>query len=516
MNRLDQNNQIFMNFIDKFLNSITMYRLVLYGLLTLVSISIIFGFLNILSFGGFHLLGTALVLVSTCQLTNYIFAKLFKSGRNTESALITALILFFIIAPIFELSDIPSLLLLSTLAMLSKYIFAIHKKHLFNPAAAGSFLLILAGSGNSFWWIGSSVMLPFVSVIGLLIIRKTRRFALFFSFIICSLLAITIFGLLNKVAPLDILIQAFNSWPLIFFATFMLSEPLTTPPTNGLQIIYGALVGLLFGSQFKIGPIYSTPELALIIGNLFSYLVSPKEKLILKLKEKIQLSSNIYEFIFALNSKFNFKPGQYLEWTLPHLHPDNRGNRRYFTIASSPTENEIKLGVRVQKDQSSSFKKALVSMQKDDQIIASQLSGNFNLPKDPNKKIVFIAGGIGVTPFKSMIQYLLDLNQKLDIILFYASTNTEDFAYKNIFETAEKKLGIKTIYIINKSAQIPENWQGQVGYITKQMVEEFVPDYSDRIFYLSGPNTMVESYKTLLATLKIPKKNIVTDYFPGF
>src|SRR5690606_33578640 len=156
------------------------------------------------------------------------------------------------------------------------------------------------------------------------------------------------------------------------------------------------------------------------------YIVSPKYKLLLTLKEKVQLAPSIYEFIFSKNIAFTFTPGQYLEWTLPEKSADGRGNRRYFTIASSPTEEDVRLGVKMAAERSSKFKTTLVDMKEGDSLVAGQLSGDFVLPKDKNKKLVFIAGGIGVTPFRSMIQYLLTNREKRDIVLFYACSNAEE------------------------------------------------------------------------------------------
>ena len=119
----------------------------------------------------------------------------------------------------------------------------------------------------------------------------------------------------------------------------------------------------------------------------------------LRLKEKVQLAPDIYDFIFVPTRKFAFAPGQYMEWTLGHDEPDSRGNRRYFTLASSPTENTLRLGVKFYQ-QSSSFKSALLAMDQQSEIVAAQVAGDFVLPDDPRQKCVFIAGGIGITPFR--------------------------------------------------------------------------------------------------------------------
>lgn len=500
--------------IDNFLNSITMYRLVCLGLLVLWGIALVLSVLGLITFPWWSLLVSGFLLLAVCRLTNIALAYLYKAPTNFESSAITALILLFIFTPLATVADAGTLLLAGMIAMASKYVLALNAKHLFNPAALAAVVLGLAGSTSPVWWVGSAVLTPFVVVFGFLIVRKIRRFDLVLSFLAAALMVMIFFGLKNEQPVLETLAQAITSWPLIFFATVMLTEPLTTPPTRKLRMIYGALVGALFSSQFNLGPIYPTPELALLIGNVFSYLVSPQVKLFLRLKEKVELAPNLYEFVFASARQPEFKPGQYLEWTLPHHHADSRGSRRYFTIASSPTEDGLKLGVRF-NEPSSSFKQTLRLMKPGDELSATQLAGDFTLPADPREKLVFIAGGIGITPFRSMIQYLLDTKEKRDIVLFYASSLPTEFVYTDIFAKAEKALDLKMLYVVSKE-NAPKNWSGKVGRITEEMIREVVPDFDERKFYLSGPNAMVNGYRQLLVALKVPKNKIVTDYFPGF
>lgn len=502
--------------IDKFLNSITMYKLVLWGLGILALISIILGFLGVLPQSGWHLLVSVIVLGIICYVSNEVLGRLYKAPRNSESYLITALILFFILAPLSGTAGLTVFLYTGFLAMASKYVFSIRKKHIFNSAAIAVFVLGLLGSGEAVWWVGSSVLAPITAIFGLFIVRKIRRFSLFTSFVVTSLICIVAFGLQNGLEFTGILKEAFTSWPLVFFASVMLTEPLTTPPTRKWQVVYGALVGALFGSQFHIGPIFSTPEFALVLGNIFSYMVGFKQKLMLTLKEKKMIVPGIYEFVFTPDQKLEFAPGQYLEWTLPHAKVDSRGNRRYFTIASSPTEDEIKLGVRINEKESSSFKKALLQMQNGEVMVASQLSGDFTLPEDSKKKLVFIAGGIGITPFRSMVKYLLDKNEKRDVTLFYSTLDPNTCAYNPLFEEAVQKIGLKNICVISDKTKIPSGWSGESGYITSEMIEKRIPNFAEHVFFLSGPNAMVENYKKLLLSMKVPKKNIETDYFPGF
>lgn len=481
-----------------------MYRLVLSCLIFFLAVALVLSYLGLLPYGFLEILLSSVILIGVSWVTNKIFAGVFKIPTNLESIFITGLILALIVAPIRDLQDLPALFLIAILASASKFIFAINKKHIFNPAALSVFLTTTFFGGFANWWVGTPFLLPAVILGGLLIVKKLQRFDLVLSFLLIGSLAFLGFNSTVGTNPIASLTDLFAYSPILFLAFIMLTEPLTTPPRRISRIIYGGLVGFLFPPQVHLGNIYSTPELALLLGNIFSYLASPKQRLILSLKEKVQLASNIYDFVFG-KQNLAFLPGQYLEWTLGHENPDSRGNRRYFTIASSPSENEIKIGVRFNEN-SSSFKKALLALGNGEKIVASQLSGEFTLPKDKSKKLTFIAGGIGITPFRSMIKYLLDCGEKRDIILFYSVKNEGDLVYQDIFDRAKRELGIKVIYIVTD----------QKGLLDETMIRAQAPDYKKRIFYLSGPRSMVEAFQTVLSKMGVGGNQIKVDFFPGY
>ncbi len=474
-----------------------MYRLMLYYLIFLVVIAVLLSLWGMLPFNAFSLIFSSLFLVVLSWTANKIFAHTYRAPTNVESVYITALILSLIITPINSQSQLPFLGWAAILATAGKYILAINKKHLFNPSALAVFLTAIALNQSASWWVGTSAMMPFVFLGGLLILRKIQRFSLVIGFILFALPGILFSGSLGLIVDS----------PLIFFAMVMLTEPSTTPPTRKLQIFYGGLVGLLFS--------HTTPEIALLLGNLFSYMVSPKEKLILKLKEKIRLSPNLYDFVFALPQRLNFVPGQYMEWTLSHPQTDARGNRRYFTLASSPTEDNLRLGVRFEEP-SSSFKKAMLAMDEKKEIVAAQRAGDFVLSPDPNQKYVFLAGGIGITPFRSMIKYLSDTGQKRTMTLFYTNKAASEIIYKDVFDRAQEKVGLKTVYTLTDVQNIPADWPGKTGRVTEEMLKSEVPDHQERIFYLSGPHHMVTAFREILTKMGVPNGQIKSDFFPGY
>jgi glycine betaine catabolism B len=500
--------------IDNFLDGITMYRLALYYLIFLLGAAIALAAAGVLRADPFALLFTTGFLVGACVLSNWIMAKAFGVPANAESTYISALILALIIAPLQSYRDLWFLGWAAVWAMASKYIVAINRKHLFNPVAFAVALTYLTINQSANWWVGSAAMLPFVVFGGVLVVRKIRRFDVTATFVLVAVATAWALSLFNGDDAAAALQHLVLDSPLVFFACVFITEPLTLPATRSWRLWYAALVGFLFAPEVHVGGFFTTPELALLLGNVFSYLVSPKANWLLTLKAKIQVAPDVWDFIFVPARKMAFAPGQYMEWTLAHDDPDERGNRRYFTLASSPTEANVRVGVKFYQN-SSSLKQALLAMSPQDEIMASHLAGDFVLPKDPRQKCVFIAGGIGVTPFRSMIQYLIDMHEWRPIVLFYANRTAREIVYKNVFDQAQQVLGIKTVYTLTNQRDVPASWRGKVGHITPQMIKAEVPDYSECYFYVSGPTRMVNSMKDTLHWLGVRDSHIKTDFFSG-
>lgn len=489
-----------------------MYRLVLYYLIGLFLAAFGLSLFHKLNLNPFSLSVSTGYLVVACLISNWVFAKVFEAATNQESAYITALILALILTPLHTPHDALFLGWAATLAMASKYILAYRKKHIFNPAAISAVVIAFALGRSATWWVGTAVMLPFVLAGGVLIARKLRRFDLIVTFLVVATLTMTVFGFFTHANLTLNLRQLALQSPIFFFAFVMLTEPLTLPPTKTGIAWYGALVGALFPPQLHIGTIYLTPELALVSGNIFSYIISPKYKLLPKLSQKLRLAPDVADFVFTTEHHINFKPGQYMEFTLPHDSPDDRGNRRYFTLANSPTENNLRLGIKFYP-KSSSYKQAMLKMDEKSVFAAGQLAGDFTMPKDPAQKLAFIAGGIGVTPYRSMLKYLVDTNEGRDIALFYSEKTAQEFVYTDVFKTAAEKLGTKLIYTVT---DYDPNWTGHKGYIDEELIKQYLPDFQERLFYISGSHSLVTSMKTMLHGLGVKHSQIKTDFFPGY
>lgn len=236
------------------------------------------------------------------------------------------------------------------------------------------------------------------------------------------------------------------------------------------------------------------------------------------LTKKQQLTKTVWAFHFTDERLPNWTAGQYMEWVLPHDKADRRGNRRYFTIASSPTEKDLMFATKI-VDKPSSFKATLRDLKVGDQIIARGVDGDFVLPKNPQEKLVFIAGGIGIAPFRAMAKYLIDSNEKRDIVLLYLNKDSGDVAFSNLFKDA-KKIGLKTIDFFaenpDQKMHIPGMAPSVSGFVDEMAIKKYVADWQERTFYVSGPEPMVEVFEKMLKQMDIKGKNIKTDFFPGY
>ena len=223
----------------------------------------------------------------------------------------------------------------------------------------------------------------------------------------------------------------------------------------------------------------------------------------LKLIEGKKEAGDAISFIFEPENKIQWVAGQFLIYFLPHETPDIRGKQRFFTISSAPFERHIMLTTRIFPDNPSSFKKALNEMKPGDTIDAKGPDGDFTV-LGPNKHFVFIAGGIGITPFRSIIADLAHKNLPLNITLLYANS-TSEFPFKDELEKiADDNPNFKIHYIVSPQ------------HIDEDVVKQTVPNLSEPIFYVSGPEKMVEILSEMLMKMGISEDHIKQDFFPGY
>ena len=494
--------------LDTFIDRITMYRLMVYYLIAILVSAVGLSLFGVITYAAPEIVLSAALLVGVSWLSEKLFHWLFKSPANTESSLITALILALLIRPELSGENLLFLAVAAFLAVASKYVLTTQHTHVFNPAAIAVVLTSIFAHQSASWWVGTTWLAPVVIVGGLMVARKIRHVQMVFAFLLTAIMVTTVMASMAGSDVPATLERIILHSSLLFLGFAMLTEPLTAPARHRQQLIFAVLVGVLFSPKFHLGSFYASPEMALILGNLFAYVVTPRYRRILSLKEKVQTGPQTAEYIFSLKTPIEYKPGQYMEFTMPVNKSDNRGNRRTFTIASSPTEDTLRIGVKFYP-KGSTFKKALFKMEDGKQLAVAQLAGDFTMPTDTSKKLAFIAGGIGVTPFRSMIKYITDTSEKRDIHVLYAENTPESFVYKDILEASDAVV----TYV---SAEAPQFWKGETGHISADLIKKHVPDFTQRLFYVSGPHPMVQATVGALHDIGVHARNIKTDHFSGY
>lgn len=479
-----------------------MYRSMLYYLFSILAAAVIFSALGILPYDPFEIIIQAAYLAAVCYVANHVLAKIFRTSPNPESQTITALILALIIGPGPVAGNALFLTLAAVFAMASKYIVAYQKRHIFNPAAFAVLLTGLTIGQGASWWVGNVYLLIFVILGGAVMIRKIARYGTVGSFLGIYI----VLALLSGVLPRDMLDILLHS-PLLFFSFVMLVEPLTAPQDRRLRIFYAGAAAAVYGLLPVLAPAVTYGlELALLLANGIFKLIQFDRRLALTLVRKEQVGSNIYSFWWERPGRFAHAAGQFLEWTLPHPHADSRGIRRFFTIASSPTEDRLLLTTKFTDQNPSSFKRALKTLAPGQEIYVRALSGDFVLPAGHSQKLAFIAGGIGITPFRSMIKYLVDTKDCYDIILLYSVKREDEIVYREIFERYRQQCKAKIVFAITE----------KTGNIDEKFIRKEVPDWAARLFYLSGPELMVRAFEKMLSGMSIARGNIKRDFFPGY
>ena len=224
---------------------------------------------------------------------------------------------------------------------------------------------------------------------------------------------------------------------------------------------------------------------------------------------KLQRTPRIFSFFFKPEHNVHYIPGQFIELYLPHPNKDMRGEKRWFTLSSSPREAELYITTNFAVENGSTFKDALRELEPGTELKMASPMGDFVLPKDPSIPLVFVAGGIGCTPYHSIIKDLQLSGDSRDIILLYAANKLEDVAFREVFD----KLGNKFKIVLKNPGP---DWDGNVGQLDANMIKELGSVTGEHYIYLSGPEPMIESLYKELKSSGFNKRHIYTDYFPNY
>lgn len=217
----------------------------------------------------------------------------------------------------------------------------------------------------------------------------------------------------------------------------------------------------------------------------------------LKFVKKRKENEEITTFFFEPESRIRYIAGQYTELTIPHESPDSRNTKRWFTLSSSPTEEFWSITTRLNR-KGSSFKKALVRLNPGDHIHGHLPMGDFVLPKDEALPLIFIAKGIGITPYRSILKYLEDTGQSRQIHLIYAVKNLSDAIFTRLLEKKSVTLSLHP------------------GRLRASDLTAYAGNAEERLVYISGPEHMVEDLQKELIASGMNELRIRTDFFHNY
>jgi ferredoxin-NADP reductase len=225
-------------------------------------------------------------------------------------------------------------------------------------------------------------------------------------------------------------------------------------------------------------------------------------------KEIIPRTHNVTSFRFPRPPALEYKAGQFFFITLK---ADGRELKKHFSFSSSPTEKaQIEF---TKKLTDSDFSTALKALKPGDWARIDAPYGKFTFEGE-HEKIGLLAGGIGITPLKSICQYCTDMHLDTKVTLLYGNRTENDIAFRKELETLERQnQNLKVVFILNEA---DSNWKGATGLITADMIKKEIPYYKETTFYTCGPPKMVEIMEKLVTQMGLPEAQLKREYFTGY
>ncbi|MBO9553951.1 hypothetical protein [Cellulomonas sp.] len=505
--------------LDAWLGRVTMYRTVTLALGAVVAVAGVLGAVDVVHVDLVALLVSVLVAVGVVVGVSRLCGAVWRVRAHTESSVITGLILVLLFRPGLDGPSLGALACAAAVAAASKFVVSVRARHVVNPAAAGALVVgLLAtplGVLPALWWVATPALLPVVALAGLVVVLRTRRAALVGTYLGAAVAVVVVRQVAGGAAVGDALWSSVASYPLVFAAAFMVTEPLTLPPRRWQQLTEAGLVGLLTVTPFTLGPVWSTPELALVVGNVLAFSVGQRRAVRLRVVGHRQVTDAVREVAFTSERAVRFRPGQWIELHLPHDGTDGRGSRRVFSVASPPgprhgASDGVAVAFRV-TPALSSFKRTLVALPPGDVVRATAVGGDFLLPRRPDVPLLLVAGGIGITPFVSQLGALARSGERRDVVLVLLLSPGDEPPYTDVVQAA----GASVVVVApHRPATLPEGWRYVAGPLLTDEAVQQVPDAHRRLAFVSGPPRMVVHARRTLRRAGV--RRVRTDAFTGY
>jgi ferredoxin-NADP reductase len=234
-----------------------------------------------------------------------------------------------------------------------------------------------------------------------------------------------------------------------------------------------------------------------------------------RLKRKQEVAYGTMAFFFEKPEGFSYKAGQFADYTL--INPsetDAEGNTRGFSLMSAPYEDDLALATRMRD---TAFKRVLRAMDVGTELTLDAPYGSFTLHNNTSIPAVFLTGGIGVTPVRSIVLQAVHDVRPHRILVFYSNRRPEDAAFlEELTRLQPSKPNYSFVGTMTQMEQSDREWHGETGFITEAMLLKYVDDLSLPIYYVDGPPAMVSAMRKLLADAGVDDDNIRTEEFTGY
>lgn len=233
------------------------------------------------------------------------------------------------------------------------------------------------------------------------------------------------------------------------------------------------------------------------------------------LKARKCLCKGTTSFYFEKPRNFEFRAGQFFNLTLlDTAKTDLQGSTRSLSIASAPHEQDLMVAIR---NRNTAFKRAIHGLPIGSPVLFQGPFGNFTLHRDTSRPAVFLAGGIGITPFRSMLWQATTIRSPRYFFLFYANRRPEEAAFLEELRDFEQLNPRYTlITTITDLSEGTPDWRGERGYFTAEILKKWLPNLRIPVFYLAGPAGGVTSMRLMLDAAGVSDDDIRTEEFPGY
>lgn len=233
------------------------------------------------------------------------------------------------------------------------------------------------------------------------------------------------------------------------------------------------------------------------------------------LRKREQIAQGTMAFHFEKPPGFEFRAGQAVDWTL--INPpetDAEGNTRAFSIASAPFDSDLMIATRMRD---TAFKRALCTIPLGTQVKMDGPSGSFTLHKNSAKPAVFLAGGIGITPFRSIVRQASHERLPHQLYLFSSNRRPEDSPFlPDLEELTRSNPNFHYVPTMTEISKSSRPWMGETGFISPKMLSKYIPNIHGPIYYIAGPPAMVTAMRQILTQAAVDEDDIRTEEFAGY